>query len=94
MALTPWTIVDGINLISYSIAKNFNVHLSWIEYMKEMGLMTFLLSAVYIGAILFFYRGNASIFKRENHFTTKEYFDKEHSKLRKMSTSEKKLYLY
>ncbi|MCX3065875.1 SLC13 family permease [Cetobacterium somerae] len=91
MALTPWTIVDGINLISYSIARNLNVHLSWIEYMKEMGIMTFLLSTVYIIAILFFYKGNASIFKKENHFKTKEYFDKEHSKLGKMTISEKKV---
>lgn len=93
MALTPYTIVDGINLISYSIAKNFNVHLTWMEYMIEMGLMTFLLSAVYIVAIIFFYRGDASIFKKENHFKTKEYFDKEHSKLGKMSIREKKVIL-
>lgn len=93
MALTPYTIVDGINLISYSIAKNFNVHLTWMEYMTEMGLMTFLLSAVYIVAIIFFYRGDASIFKKENHFKTKEYFDKEHSKLGKMSIREKKVIL-
>lgn len=93
MALTPYTIVDGINLILYSIAKNFNVHLTWMEYMIEMGLMTFLLSAVYIVAIIFFYRGDASIFKKENHFKTKEYFDKEHSKLGKMSIREKKVIL-
>lgn len=93
MALTPYTIVDGINLISYSIAKNFNVHLTWMEYMIEMGLMTFLLSAVYIVVIIFFYRGDASIFKKENHFKTKEYFDKEHSKLGKMSIREKKVIL-
>lgn len=93
MALTLYTIVDGINLISYSIAKNFNVHLTWMEYMTEMGLMTFLLSAVYIVAIIFFYRGDASIFKKENHFKTKEYFDKEHSKLGKMSIWEKKVIL-
>ena len=93
MALTPYTIVDGINLISYSIAKNFNVHLTWMEYMTEMGLMTFLLSAVYIVAIIFFYRGDASIFKKENHFKTKEYFDNEHSKLGKMSIREKKVIL-
>lgn len=93
MALTPYTIVDGINLILYSIAKNFNVHLTWMEYMIEMGLMTFLLSVVYIVAIIFFYRGDASIFKKENHFKTKEYFDKEHSKLGKMSIREKKVIL-
>ena len=90
-AFSPWTIVDGINLISYSIARNLNIHLSWVEYMKEMGIMTFLLSAVYIIAILFFYKGNAGIFKKENHFKTKEYFDKEHSKLGKMTISEKKV---
>ncbi|WP_297597161.1 SLC13 family permease [uncultured Cetobacterium sp.] len=91
MALTPWTIVDGVNLISYSIARTLNVNLTWIEYMKEMGIMTFFLSAVYIAAILFFYKGNANIFKKENHFKTKEYFEKEYLKLGRINTNEKKV---
>ncbi|MGL5579949.1 MAG: SLC13 family permease [Cetobacterium sp.] len=93
MALTPWTIVDGINLIAYSIAKNFGVNLSWAAYMKEMGLMTFILSCVYIGAVLFFYRGNAEIFRKENNFKTKDYFEKEYSKLGKITIGEKKVML-
>lgn len=93
MALTPWTIVDGINLSSYSIARNFGVNLSWIAYMKEMGMMTFILSCVYIAAVLFFYRGNAEIFRKENNFKTKDYFEKEYSKLGKVTMSEKKVML-
>ncbi|MGL5315832.1 MAG: SLC13 family permease, partial [Peptostreptococcaceae bacterium] len=91
IATSPWTLLDGTNMISYTIAEKFNVQMSWGRFMIEAGFMSFLMTAFYMGVVYYFYRGSAEIFKKENHFKTKEYFEKEYLKLGKLSSDEKKI---
>ena len=91
IATTPWTLLDGTNLISYSIAATLGVNISWMRYMIEIGFLSFILLTFYIVVIFYFYRGNSDIFKDENHKKVKKYFEEEYFKLGDMSFDEKKI---